>query len=383
MTTPVLLVSTATRWVGTARIPRSLARAGFEVTLLAPRDSLAERSSFVARVRHLPDGAGATQWVDAFAAAVGATRPRIVLPCDDMAFRLLQRLVVSPPDELQPTLHLQLAGLIRHSLGDPKHYATSIDKTLLPAAAEALGVRVPPYAVVDGAAAALEFAAAHGYPMVLKRSLGFAGSGVAVVADRDELLRAMTDLARPQQLDLGRQPAPRFLAQVFIPGRIVARPSAAWNGREVAGVTRERLVRDPPAMGRGTVMRYYHEPQARAFSEALIAGLGLAGFVGIEYVADARTGELSLLEINRRVTPGTHTGELVGIDLCAALHAAVTGAPSTVPHDVAPGFERTVARFPQEWLRDPASPFLRKYPIDAPWDDPELLERFLAMRHDA
>jgi hypothetical protein len=130
-------------------------------------------------------------------------------------------------------------------------------------------------------------------------------------------------------------------------------------------------------------MRYYCEPEARAFSESLIAGFGISGLLGIEYVVDARTGALSLLEINRRVTPGSHTGELVGIDLCAALHAAVTGAPSTVPHDVPPGFERTVARFPQEWLRNPASPFLRKYPTDAPWDDPVLLERFLAMRHDA
>jgi hypothetical protein len=30
---PVLLVATATQWFGTARIPRSLTRAGFEVFL--------------------------------------------------------------------------------------------------------------------------------------------------------------------------------------------------------------------------------------------------------------------------------------------------------------------------------------------------------------
>ena len=141
-------------------------------------------------------------------------------------------------------------------------------------------------------------------------------------------------------------------------------------------------MRDPPDTGPATVMRYYHDPEARAFSEALIAGLGITGIVGIEYAVSARTGERSLLEINRRVTPGTHTGELVGIDLAAALHAAVTGAPSAIPQDVAPGFERIVARFPQEWLRDPASPYLRDYPVDAPWDDPELFEAMLAMRDD-
>jgi predicted ATP-grasp superfamily ATP-dependent carboligase len=382
MTTPVLLVCTATRWLGTARIPCSLARAGFEVALLAPRGSLAEKSRYVARINHLPDDAGPRQWLSAFAAMVTARRPRIVLPCDDMAFQLLQRLVLSPPDELAPALHLELASLVRDSLGDPKFYAASVDKTLLPAAAEALGVRVPPHAIVGDVDAALAFAAVHGYPMVLKRSHGFAGSGVAIIASGAELPPAMADLTKAQPLDFGRAASPTLLAQAFIPGAIAGRPSAAWNGRELAGVTRTKVARHPPDTGPGTVMRYYCEPEARAFSEKLIAGLGLAGLVSVEYVVAARTGELSLIEINRRVTPGTHTGELVGVDLCAALHAAVTGVPSTMPHDVAPGFERTFARFPQEWLRDPASPYLRDYPVDAPWDDPELLAAQLAMRHD-
>jgi hypothetical protein len=39
----VLLASTATRWLGTARIPSALAKAGFEVSLLTPRNSLAEK----------------------------------------------------------------------------------------------------------------------------------------------------------------------------------------------------------------------------------------------------------------------------------------------------------------------------------------------------
>ena len=382
MTTPILLVCTQARWQGTARIPRSLARAGFEVALLAPRTSLAEKSRFVAKVGHLPDGADARQWLHAFAAMVKAVNPRLALPCDDMAFQLMQRLVLSPPVDLQPSLHLELASLVRNSLGDPRFYATSVDKTLLPAAAEALGVRVAPHAMVADADAALAFAGTHGYPIVLKRSLGFSGSGVAIIANSAEVPQAIADLTQVQVLDLGRAPAPRLLAQAFVAGHVIGRSSAAWNGRELCGVTREKVMRDPPDTGPATVMRYYHDPEARAFSEALIAGLGITGIVGIEYAVSARTGERSLLEINRRVTPGTHTGELVGIDLAAALHAAVTGAPSAIPQDVAPGFERIVARFPQEWLRDPASPYLRDYPVDAPWDDPELFEAMLAMRDD-
>ena len=57
MNRKLLLVSTASRWLGTARMPRSLARAGFEVFLLAPRDSLALASRFVTRSVVLRDEA--------------------------------------------------------------------------------------------------------------------------------------------------------------------------------------------------------------------------------------------------------------------------------------------------------------------------------------
>ena len=78
--TPALLVSAVPRGYGAARMPRALARAGFTVTLLAPRSSLAGKSGFVSRVGHLPDGATARQWLYAFGAAVRASAPRGVRP---------------------------------------------------------------------------------------------------------------------------------------------------------------------------------------------------------------------------------------------------------------------------------------------------------------
>ena len=46
------------------------------------------------------------------------------------------------------------------------------------------------------------------------------------------------------------------------------------------------------------------------------------------------------------------------------------------------GEEGIAVWFPEEWLRDPASPYLREYPVDVPWDEPELIEAFLGMRHE-
>ena len=57
MKTSVLLITTTTPGLGPARMPKALFDAGFEVSLLAPANSLAEKSRFIARVGHLPDAA--------------------------------------------------------------------------------------------------------------------------------------------------------------------------------------------------------------------------------------------------------------------------------------------------------------------------------------
>jgi glutathione synthase/RimK-type ligase-like ATP-grasp enzyme len=381
-TATVLLVSTSTRWIGTARIPRGLARAGFDVALLTPRNSLAEKSRFVARIAFLPDVTTPHQWVSAFAGTVRATAPRIVVPCDDMAFNLLQTLVLAPPHDLQSALQLELSLLIRASLGEPAYFRASIDKTLLPAAAAALGVRVPAFRNVAAIGEAETFAREHGYPVVLKRSHGFAGNGVAICADAGELGAAWRRLRVDDPQVLGAGAVSGLLVQAFVHGATVSRSTVAWQGRQLAGTTRERLVQNPPESGPGSVVRYFHQPEVARLCSTLIEGFGMTGFSGIEFRVEQGTGLAYLLEINRRVTPGASTSDLAGIDLCAALHAAVTGTASTVPFDVAPGTDRIIARFPQEWLRDPASPNLNRYPVDAPWDDPGVFEAMLAMRHD-
>jgi hypothetical protein len=39
--------------------------------------------------------------------------------------------------------------------------------------------------------------------------------------------------------------------------------------------------------------------------------------------------------------------------------------------------------FPQEFWRDAASPALRRYPSDIPWDDPELCRELVGWRYQA
>lgn len=379
---PVLLVSTATRGYGTARAPRALARAGFEVTLLTPRNSLAEASRYVSRIAYLPDDATPMQWIHALAATVKAASPAQVIPCDDMSFRLLAMLVNSPPPQLQPALQSELAALIRESLGDPEHYRTSVDKTLLSAAAERAGVRVPAHAVVTTHEEAAAFAAAHRFPVVVKRPFTTAGDGVRIVADAPELAQAIAALAAPKIDDLEPDASRRVLIQKHVDGHICYQDIAAWRGRMLAGYAGDRLESHGGPMAPGTVVRYRDAPELREFSERLVSAFGMTGLFTSDYLIERGTEHPYLLEINRRFSPATHHGGVMNVDLCAALSAALRNTPSPTRGGLDAGEERVFVQFPGEWLRDPSSRWLRRYPVDVPWDDPELLEAMLALRRE-
>ena len=379
MAPTVLLVATATQWLGIARIPRDFDRSGWSVSVLAPKGTLVEHSRHVRKIGYLPDHATPRQWAYAFAATVAAAAPKLVLPCDDTAFRLMHQLVVAPPDRMQPVLHLQLAKLIVDSLGDPAHFGASVDKTLISQAAEAAGVRVPPHRIVADPAEASAFAAAHGWPVVLKRSRSTAGDGVAICASPDALTREFARLASGRTPRPGESGPARLVVQAYIRGRTQYYAGTAWRGAMLCGYAVDKLAGEPK--GAASVVRYFHSPELTESAARLAAAFGASGIFAPEYIIDERSHEPYLLEVNRRVTPGTHRGEFFAMSSGAALLAAVEGKPPGTRARLDDGEERNFVSFPHEWLRDPGSAYLREYPVDAPWDELELFEAMLAMRH--
>jgi hypothetical protein len=376
MPTPLLMVATATQWLGAARMPRNLANAGFAVSLLVPRGSVAEKSRFLVNIGHLPANATPAAWVEAFAAMVESTSPRLVLPCDDTALRLLMLLALSPPAMMPPALHLRLAALIIDSLGDPAFYRTSIDKTMIGPAAAALGVRVPASIVVTALDDAKRFIDAHGFPIVIKRSHSTAGEGVAVCADQGTVDREFARLMATPALDLDDLATGQIVLQEFIAGNIHFYTAVAWRGALVSGVAVEKI--EGELKGPTSAVRYFASPQMHAATARLAAGFGITGIFSPEFIVDPAGGEPYLLEINRRISHGTHRGARINVDAGAALYAAMHG--TTAPRDqLAPGEEHFCAHFPHEWIRDPQSPLLRRLPVDVPWDEPELARALAAI----
>lgn len=375
--TPLLLVATTTHWLGAARMPRTLANAGFDVSALAPRESLIEKSRFVTRIAYLHDSATPLQWAHAFVAMVQETNPRLVVPCDDTAFRLMQMLATSPPDGLRDASRVE--ALIRDSLGDPAWYRVSVDKLVLPAAAEALGVRVPAFTVTRDKKAARAFGATHGYPVVLKRSGSSAGEAVRICSQPVELATEFGRLQLPRPADLDG-PNDELIVQAYVPGRNTNYHMAAWKGTVLTGYAAEKVERNP-ATGPSTIQRYHFSADMDDIAVKLTRGFGISGFLGLECMVDERTGATYLLELNRRMVPSHHRGSTFDVDHCAALQSALNGTAQATRTGLDPGEEHLCVHFPQEWLRDPGSEWLRKCPVDVPWDEPDLMHAMLAMRH--
>jgi predicted ATP-grasp superfamily ATP-dependent carboligase len=314
---------------------------------------------------------------------VNATSPAIVLPCDDTAFRLLAMLVQTPPATISATAHLRLASLVRQSLGDPAYYQTGVDKTLLTPAADALGIRVPRHRIARSVDDATAFASTLDYPVVVKRGYGFGGDNVAICADADELARAFAAIARPAGSDIDGAERGQVLVQAHIPGVTQYYSVAAWGGRLLAGFANDMLMANPWPKGPATVVRLHRSPDVRRIAERLVDAFGMSGMLSVECKIHEQTSEPYLLEINRRFGPSTFRGGLIGVDLCAALYAAINGLPGASGSDLSDDDEFIRVNFPQEWLRDPESAWLRDYPADVPWDEPELIEAMVAMRHES
>jgi Carbamoyl-phosphate synthase L chain, ATP binding domain len=371
---PVWLAATATGYATAARLPREFARAGFDVSVLAPKGALVTESRHVAGVSLLPDRATPMQWLYMLAASVEKRPPRLIVPCDETTLQLMMLFVESPPEGLGRPLRQRLLVLIRESLGIPDYYRKSIDKTLLPAAAQAAGISVPSHAVISDLGRARTFAKMNGYPVVLKRPFGTSGHSVELVADDAQLTMAFQKLFSEGRASLLNET--NLLIQAWVPGKVLLHAAATWKGVTIAGMTREVIMR-MSMVGPSSVVRCRVEPEIQCLSEVLATHFGISGFMETKFIKLERTGEFCLIEINRLPTNGVHLGAMVGVDLCRALASALEGRVYSDRTDLFAEEEHVIAEFPQEWLRDARSSYLRAARTDTPWGEPGLLRAIL------
>ena len=358
----VLIVAAEMNWISTSRMPGALHHAGFDVTVLAPRDALVTKSRYARRVGHFPNDCTYALWVSTFAAAVRVQAPAMIVPGDDRSAGLLHKVITDPPPGLIPALHARLVELIQRSLGNPRYYQVASNKFMLAETATAAGVDVPEQRVVSGAPAAIEAARQLGYPAVLKREQGSGADTIRVVADDSAVAGFVAEASSWP-----------VLVQKFIKGRPAAFGAVALSGEMLAGVTAIRMQTEPPETGPATVYRLADRHDVATAAAKIIEVLGLSGFASFDFLLEDDTGVPYLLECNPRISVSSYIGTHFGADLSRELYRALAGAREEGRHQPPAQIrEQIVALFPQEWMRQPDSVALRSCVIDAPWDDPEL-----------
>ena len=373
----VLIVTMGSDYIAPARMPFELRRAGFRVALLAPRNALASHTAFLDRAGHFPEGVRLLEWVRIVSGAVRATEPALILPGDDNTLRTLMQLVLDPPTGLDAEILDELRVVIRRSLGDPSGWLDSVDKSRLFELARRQGIAVADGAIATSEERAIAIAGELGYPVILRSTFGSAGSGAARCESAGAIRAAMRGFDLPDAWNPHGKP--RFVVQRWIAGAVVNRASVAWNGRELAGFTRGRLETHPGPLGPASVVEFAGIPAVTEATDAVCSLVGMHGLIGTQFIIDAETRIPHLVEVHRRMLPATHAGTLVGIDLAAALFAAVGGQEWTGPKDLPAGAGKRLALFPQEWYRDDGSSWLRTLASDAPWRDPKLFAAMLRL----
>jgi hypothetical protein len=375
MTPSLLIVTMGTDAVAPARMPYELSSAGFNVTLLAPRDALATHTAFVDKIGYFPPDVTLYQWVQAVAGAVRAVRPALILPGDDVAVRTLMQLALRPPEGLRSDVRDELADVVRRSLGPPSSWTDSIDKSRLFDVARRAGVPIADGDVAEREHDAAAIAAHLGYPVIVRPSRGSGGKGSARCDSEAELRSAIRLAPSPDGLDTGEPQ--RFVIQRFIDGRVVNRAALAWNGVEIAGFTRGRLETHPGPLGPASVVEFVGLPAVRDANLRLFAALDLHGLAGAQYMIEPDRGAALLIEIHRRMLPATHAGGLVGVDLAAALRACVDGVSVDRP-DRSSRRYRPANRVISSGVVPRSGKWVARHAAsDAPWHDPRLFEAML------
>jgi len=383
----VLLISTAPSF-SPARLAMALANYGFVPAAVCPS-------------RHTLHKTGAVKWIFSYnylaplrsiRSAILVAKPDLLIPCDDWAASSLHEL--HSREARTPNTSTFVAQLIEKSLGSPLSFPLAHERATLLKLAQSEGLRVPQIEALFSLDDLKKWERDVGFPAVLKADSTSGGEGVRIVRTLSEAERAFRDLQRPPMLvkalkrtwfdqDMAllwpalRRTHRTVNIQAFIAGRDATSAVACWKGKVLASLHFEVLNRQD-ASGPSTVLRHIENEEMSATAEKLTERLDLSGLHGFDFILESGANHGHLIEMNPRATQVGHLALGPGRDLPAALFAAVTGrqiqpAPPVTDKD-------TIALFPQEWLQNPSSKYLRDAYHDVPWQEPEFVLACLARR---
>jgi hypothetical protein len=382
---PTVLVVTTRRWFSSARLGIALSQAGFTVEVICPSRHPVKTTSIVRRVHPYNGLAPLTSLLEAITAA----KPDLIIPSDDLAARQLHDL--HSTQLRRGKAGSSVCALIERSLGSSDSFSVVYERAAVLKLAREEGIRVPDSEVIVETSDLDGWIERTGLPVVLKSNGTSGGEGVRIVHTLEDARRAFQALKAPpgfiravkraladQDLTLI---SPMLLrrrgvvsAQTFIAGRDATSLVACCKGVILAGLHFE-VINKQDSTGPASVLRIVENPEMSHAAEKIVHRLNLSGLHGLDFLLEAETGNAYLIELNPRTTQVGHLRLGPGRDLPAALYAAVSR--NVIQETPAVTQNKTITLFPQEWTRNPESPFLLSGYHDIPWEEPELVRACL------
>lgn len=385
---PTVLIATTNRWFPTARLGVALVNAGFTVDAVCPSQHPLRKTNALRRMY----GYRGLDALASFADAITTAKPDVIVPGDDLATQHLHR--IYDEERRNGGAAEAACSLIERSLGAPGNFAVLYARTKFIQLAREEGIRAPKTEVIRDRGDLKKWIAETGLPMVLKADFSSGGDGVRVVRNLEDAERALKVLQAPPLLLRAAKRAlidqdvtlvwPSLLrrrsivnAQTFVAGREATSAVACWKGEVLAGLHFE-VITKAVASGPATVLHLIENKEMSTAAEKMARRLNLSGLHGFDFMLESQTGNAYLIEINPRSTQVGHLTLGLGRDIPAALYSAVSGMAVRPASKITE--DDTFALFPQEWIRDPTSPFLRSAYHDVPWDKPELIRACVRAR---
>ena len=315
---------------------RSLGRAGVRTRVYSHRPwPVARLSRYCREFARCPDTADAAKFLPWLEKEIRSGRIDLVAPTSD----LIAFYVAELHDAFRPEL--------RDLLPPPSAVLDALFKDRFDAACARHGFRTPWAAHPRSVAEAQDLAASYRYPAILKPK-SHVGVGIErgeVVHDADELRRAYRSYQIPpeQAAACARYPELRLpMIQEYVPGALQNLYSVSGvlgaGGQVVAASASRKSLQWPPTLGIGIEFHASDDQELLDRGCALASRIGRRGIFEVEFIRDARTGELVAIDLNPRAHGFISFDIARNNDLPLLWHRLATGqevaAGGPVRHDL-------------------------------------------------
>lgn len=293
----VLIVSHAS-WEGLSRLPHLLYKAGCEVHVLGSPGNYVSHSWFVNwSICPATDADGLVEALQVFLSQPGNKYDWILIGDDPLIYALEKRRHEAWVQAVFPTC-----------MGDAGvDFITS--KACFIQRCQQEQLSVPDFEICYQHDHLIQAGQRLGFPLVIKEAQGFAGLAVSIIDDMRSL----------EQFPVEHP----VIAQRFINGRLGSAAAFFKNGELLAWFSYYRA-RTWGELGPSAAVEFSVFPELQGILKKLGQLSGFHGQCGIDFIQEAGTGKLVLLEQNFRPTLTMNLGHYVGIDCVAVMRHLLT-----------------------------------------------------------